>query len=119
MALRLVDERQLCRYSNRQLVMGTAMAVAIDSEIAKVLQEVPQVEGVYVLHREGDLLRVFTVVNEEDDAAYREIYDRELGLARKLAPVRFDFNVITRYGRPIQEFVGPYTPAWERPGIRG
>lgn len=91
------------------------MAVAIDSEIAKVLQEVPQVEGVYVLHREGDLLRVFTVVNEEDDAAYREIYDRELDLARKLAPVRFDFNVITRYGRPIQEFVGPHTPGLGAP----
>jgi hypothetical protein len=99
--------------------MGTAMAIAIDSEIAKVLQEVPQVESVYVLHREGDLLRVFTVVNEENEAAYHQIYDRELGLATKLAPVRLDFNVITRYGRPIQEFVGPHTPAWARPGIRG
>jgi hypothetical protein len=119
MALRSVDGQQLCRYSNRLSGMGTAMAVAIDSEVARVLQQVPQVEGVYVIHREGDLLRVFTAVNDEDDAVYGEIYDRELHLATKLAPVRFDFNVITRYGRPIQEFVGPHTPAWERPGIRG
>jgi len=96
------------------LGMGTARVSTIDQEVASAFAHIPEVESVCVLHRDGDLLRVFTIVNEEDKTVFDQIYDREIDLEDRLASVRFDFNTITRRNRPLQEFLGQNTPTWER-----
>jgi hypothetical protein len=94
--------------------MGTVVAPSIESRVAGAFQDIPEVESVYVLRRNEDVFKVFTIVNEEDDAVYRLIFQRELTLLSKLPSTHIDFNVITRHNRPVQEFLGKNSPAWER-----
>lgn len=62
---------------------------------------------------------VFTVINKEDDDVLEAIYTQELKLARSLPAFHLDFNTITRRDRPMTDFVGSNTPAWERSPISG
>lgn len=94
--------------------MGTAMAPTLEVQVARVFEDIPQVESVYVVPRGNNRLKVWTVVNEEDDAVYSAIYQRELGLLHRFTQALIDFNVITRHNRPVREFVGTKTLVWER-----
>lgn len=86
---------------------------SLGQEIASAFEEIPEVESVYVLHR-GDALKVFTPVNEDNEQLSDQIYDRELELGRKRSDIHFDFNLVAKRNRPIHQFLGSYTPVWER-----
>lgn len=90
------------------------MAPTVDLQVAEAFEDIPQVESVYVVHRDNQKLKVFTVVNEENDVVYSAIHKRELGLLHKWPQALIDFNVITRHNRPVREFLGMKTPVWER-----
>jgi hypothetical protein len=63
------------------------------------------VAGVYCLPK-GELFQVFTIIDDDDEALYDEIYERERSLIRQFEGVHFDFNVIASRGRSIEEIVG-------------
>jgi hypothetical protein len=65
------------------------------------------------LFQHGDLLRVFTVVDQEDDEVYSRILNRERDLKIKFQPTRFDFQIATRRGQAIEGFL-TMPPAWKR-----
>jgi hypothetical protein len=91
---------------------STAKTVLIRPKVASAFREIPQVEAVF-LFQHGDLLRVFTVVNQEDDEVYSRILNHESGLKIKFQPTRFDFQIVTRRGQPIEGFL-TMPPAWKR-----
>ncbi|MGH9609373.1 MAG: hypothetical protein ACRD34_06810 [Bryobacteraceae bacterium] len=95
------------------------MRASAARQIANTLGAVAEVEGVYLVSGEGEGVRVVTVVDREDDAVYRRIYARELELARKLPGAHFDFSVIARRGRPVEQIVGDTRPVWERSSLSG
>ncbi|MGH9343340.1 MAG: hypothetical protein ACRD3O_10190 [Terriglobia bacterium] len=90
------------------------MAPHLERDIATVFRGIPEVESVYITLQGGDSLKVCTVVNEEDDSVYNAIYDHELAFLRSHPSARIDFNTVTRHNRPIEEFLGKKSPAWER-----
>lgn len=94
--------------------MGVSMmAVGLEQAVASSLANVPAVERVYVNWR-GDSCNVVTIINEEDESAYDNIYDHERGLIHANKSVRFDFHVVARRGRPIHEVAGYAAPVWDR-----
>lgn len=83
-------------------------------ELASAFRDIPEVEAVY-LAKDDRVMSVCIFVNEEDDAAYDRIYDREIELEKSAGQrPSLDFRIIARQNRPIQEFVGMTTPAWVR-----
>jgi hypothetical protein len=83
---------------------STSHTALIRPKVASAFREIPQVEAVF-LFQHGDLLRVFTVVNQEDEQVYSRIFKRERELATKFRPRRFDFQIVTRRGQPIEGFL--------------
>jgi hypothetical protein len=92
--------------------MGTAVAVIdIGDVIGRAFLDLDAVEQVYV-YAEGPTLRVFTIVDTDDEDVYDYIYDRERVVMR-CVDAKVHFSVIDRRGRPIQEIVGDQTPIWQ------
>jgi hypothetical protein len=90
------------------------MAQTAEDRIAHAFECIPEVESVYLFSRGARELAVFTVVNEESDYVLENIYTQELQLARSFPLFHLDFNTITRRNRPMIDFVGSNTPAWQR-----
>jgi len=61
----------------------------------------------------GDVVNVFTIIDDDDERIYESIYDRERSI-RQHADLHFDFNVIARRGRSVEELVGSFAPVWQR-----
>src|SRR5688500_2909666 len=94
--------------------MGVASSMRVEEKtLGKAFSDIPHVESVFVFN-EQDAVRVFTVIDEDDDAAYRGIYEREIEIARQFDPHTIEFRVIARRGRPVEEIVGSRIPAWQR-----
>jgi len=93
--------------------MAAIMTTTIGETIVNAFAQIPEVEGIY-LRQSGSMLRVFTVVDEENDSAFEKIYQKERSLAHSSPDFQFDFNVIARRGRDVQEFVGANVPLWQR-----
>lgn len=91
------------------------MTPTIDSIIVDSLQALPEIERVYVVRGYGEGVRVLTVVDEEEDAVYERIYEKELQISDNLPSVLFDFSIIARRGQPIDLLMGQNAPIWVRP----
>jgi hypothetical protein len=77
--------------------------MAMDTGIARAFSDIEEVERVYVSH-DGDLVVVTSLIDKDDnEATYNSIYDRERGLIRDHRPLHFDFNVVARRGRPVED----------------
>jgi hypothetical protein len=98
-------------------MMGTACMAEdrIAHGIAETLRDIERVEGIYLV-AQGDVLGVFTIIDDDDEDTYDLIYSRERRLIRRFGGVQFDFNVIARRGRSISEIVGRSAPIWRRSG---
>jgi hypothetical protein len=94
--------------------MAAIMTTTIGETIVNAFAQIPEVEGIY-LRQSGSMLHIFTVVDEENDSAFEKIYREERNLVRSSPDFQFDFNVIARRGRDVQEFVGANVPVWRRP----
>ena len=68
------------------------------------LGSLPHVERVYIdVH--GDLYNVTTIVDDEEESTYNAIYEREGRLIDSFRDSHFDFHVIARRGRALEEIV--------------
>jgi hypothetical protein len=81
--------------------------------ICGALSEIGAVESIHVLSG-GPVWRVYTVVNDDDDEIFDQIYGREQSIIRSFTDAHFDFNVIVRRGRPVEELLSLGAPAWQR-----
>jgi len=88
----------------------------IEHSIANALQQIDRVEGVFALPC-GDRLSIFTVISEDDEDTYDQIYDQERLIIRQFEGRQFDFNVIARRGRSVADVVASCTPIWQRPAV--
>jgi hypothetical protein len=95
------------------LGMGTATAQALSSGVASSFSDIPQVESVYVSIDEN-VMNVSIFVNHEDDEAYYKIYDRQTEVEKREPRLCLDFRIVARRDRPMSEFVGMTSPAWDR-----
>jgi hypothetical protein len=68
---------------------------------------VPQVETVFVHRSEESAkdVRVLVVVNARDPRVRAEIYKREQAIMDELPLADFDFHIISRENRPLQQIV--------------
>ena len=92
-----------------------AVMVKVDPrcQIASAFHDIAAVDRVYIRDA-GEILRVFTVVDEESDAIFDAVYERERELIREFPDHRFDFNIIARSGRNVSDVLGHIAPAWQR-----
>ena len=85
----------------------------IEDSLAGAFADVNGVRGVYML-TSGDVVNVFTIIDEDDEQTYEAIYERERSLIRQHSDWHFDFNVMARRGRSVDELVGSFAPVWQR-----
>src|ERR1017187_19684 len=98
----------------RDLDVGTAMVKSrIEDRLVSAFGDVNGVCGVYMLPS-GDAVHVCTIIDEDDEQTYEVIYERERSIIRQQSDWHFDFNVIARRGRPVEELVGSSEPVWQR-----
>ena len=98
--------------------MGAAPvpALSTDARIAQILAAVPEIESVYIV-KIGKMLAVYSLIeSDHDERVIDAISDREFLIMGKFRNVRFDFNVIARHGRPVDEVMGRRSPVWQRQG---
>jgi hypothetical protein len=90
------------------------MALTIEGRIASAFQSIPQVESIYVLHNDEASFSVVTVLSNPDRGAYAQVFEQEGQLLDSLSTVHFDFHVLARRGRSLDEIVGSNIPVWQR-----
>ena len=85
----------------------------IEDRLVSAFGDVNGVCGVYMVPS-GDAVHVCTIIDEDDEQTYEVIYERERSIIRQQSDWHFDFNVIARRGRPVEELVGSCEPVWQR-----
>lgn len=76
------------------------MTLSVEQDIGQSFAGIEAVEGVHVLRDEG-VYTVYTIIDDEDEAAISRIYSHERSVIRRFPELHFDFNVIARRGRPL------------------
>jgi hypothetical protein len=90
------------------------MALDAQRVVVDALEQVPQVETLYISPDNDGVVHVVTVIDEDDDETYDRIFEQEKRLIRNLSPRQVAFRIVTRRGRPVQELLGSNSPAWQR-----
>jgi hypothetical protein len=80
--------------------------------IATRLLRIPQVESVFV-DRSSEIIRVWTVIDHDDEAVCDAIYSQEQYLIQDLQE-QFDFHVIARGGRELRSLITLNCGGWAR-----
>lgn len=88
----------------------------IQDSLIGAFADINGVCGVYMVPS-GDVVNVFTIIDQDDEETYQAIYERERSLIRQHADLHFDFNVIARRGRSGDELVRSCAPVWQRTGV--
>src|SRR5262249_36339483 len=73
--------------------------------IGDELSRIPEVEAVFATRR-GKVFYIVTVVDAFDSKVREQIYKRELRLSDEFSDLTFDFNVLSRRGRPLNQVAG-------------
>ncbi len=68
----------------------------------KKLTEIPEIEYIYSV-QDDDIIRVWSIINRHNKAIKKRIYDREYDILDKLPIISFDFHVLVRENRPVNE----------------
>ncbi len=89
------------------------LAATPEYRIAKRLLSLPQVESVYI-NRSTDIIRVWTIIDDDDESVADAIYDQERLLIHELQE-QFDFHVIARQGRALRSLITLNCRGWGRP----
>jgi hypothetical protein len=93
------------------------MAVAVAIETRNIETAFAGISGVERVYLDGDagLMEVMTIIDSDDNEdLYSQIYQREKALIHEFPAVNFNFHVIARRGRPVEEVVGFDAPTWEK-----
>jgi len=85
----------------------------LNATITNHLLAVPSVETVYV-EQGGDIVRVWTIVDDPTEDVYDTIYDQEKAVIHQFNNQRFDFSVVTRRGRETRSLITLNCPSWTR-----
>lgn len=84
-----------------------------DKYIIDTFSKVPAVEQIYS-ERDADYYQITTIIDAENEDAYKDIYAQESELIREFGCLKFDFRVVARRGRPLHEVAGASIPIWHR-----
>ena len=77
----------------------TTSADLKDSVAFDIGHSVAEVQAVFVLRRDDQLLHVWTVVPAHDRSVYRKIYAKEKEIIHQFENVDFEFNIVPSHGR--------------------
>jgi hypothetical protein len=94
-------------------MQAQVVSALIPAYIANQILAVPGTEYVYVKPGDG-IVQVWTVVDSPGEPVFDAIYDREKALIDELKPVKFDFHVIAREGKPISSIVTLSCQGWRQ-----
>jgi hypothetical protein len=79
----------------------------LQNAVINTMANVEAVESIFI-QPIGSILNIYTIIDADDDEVRDAIYDREAELLRVFENYHFDFNVIARRGRPIEQ-IGVFT----------
>ena len=77
---------------------------------------VPEVECVFTAFRENQIFYAWIVINEFDWETRKGIYDRQLAIIDEFSMFEFDFYIVARTGRRLDDIVGD--PSMDRTYVR-
>ena len=83
---------------------GQTDPVALTDFVALELSQVPEVENVFTAKLKN-LVYAWIVVDPFDEAVREEIYVHEKSIIDEFWDFEFDFNIISRRGRKLQELL--------------
>jgi hypothetical protein len=84
------------------------LLINITDFIGLEISLVPQVEQVFVSHNRASLeYRVLTIVNERDADLRKSIYARERVILEEYPHLNFDFHIVARRNRDLNNIVTP------------
>ena len=101
----LKETLALYRVRPRQLAEVQDQDRTIYQAATSALGHVPAVEGI-LIEQEGDIFTVWTVVDRLGEQTEARIYQMEGKLMDQFPAEGFDFHILVRRGRPLEEFVG-------------
>ena len=67
--------------------------------IRRVLCTTPEIDAVYLLRDDANVVHVFSVVREFESKIYEKLLKRERAIERNLSQVSFEFHVRAHQGR--------------------
>jgi hypothetical protein len=85
-----------------QIDMAESLTDRLENFIAERFLDIPSVEFVF-LSKENDSINIWTVINKLDRKIREKIYDIEYDILGILRGFRFDFHVMCRNDRNIEE----------------
>ena len=104
--------------SNRSQAEAFALNVQrkyrVEDFIGYELIMIPEVEYVFVEKDVDESYVVSTIVNERDFEVRSRIYDRELAIFDAHPGIEFEFNVISRRNRPLEQIITSNTKPYKR-----
>ena len=77
---------------------------------------VPEVECVFTAFRENQIFYAWIVINEFDSETREAIYYRQLAIIDEFIMLEFDFYIVARTGRRLDDIVGD--PSMDRTYVR-
>lgn len=69
------------------------------------LSLVPEIERIFIDREADGEFRIITVVNKRDPAIREEIYKREQAIMESFPGLKFDFHVVTRMDRKLEDVI--------------
>jgi hypothetical protein len=99
--------------------MGAGSEIPIEKALAEAFGAINRVESIHLVPH-GEILNVFTVIDNDDEETYDLIYDQERSIMHRFSDIHFDFNVVARRGRSASQMGMMDNPIWQRDecGIR-
>ncbi len=73
--------------------------------IRRVLSKLPQIDAIFVLTDETNVVHVFSVVREFQSKLYTNLLRKEQALEKKFPAIAFEFHVRAHQGREPSEAV--------------
>lgn len=100
----------------RSVTRDMVISKSLKEFLGMELSQIKEVERVYA-SRDGDVMHVYTVVDEFNAEVRKNIYDREAAIIDQFEYLEFDFNIISRRGRDLAEVIAgsEFEFSYERP----
>ena len=93
-----------CALTGERMPVVATSSINLAEAVWMQLSLLPEVELVYGI-REGNVLHVFSVINELDDAVEDRICDMEELIIDNFDSFDFDFNLVVRGNREMEEIL--------------
>lgn len=93
-----------CALTGERMPVVATSSINLAEAVWMQLSLLPEVELVYGI-REGNVLHVVSVINELDDAVEDRICDMEELIIDKFDSFDFDFNLVVRGNREMEEIL--------------